>query len=228
MYLMFTLYAVVGVVNVTARYLDKTTIAAVSKVFLMPLLLGACFYAWSQVPVELNWVYMGLIFALFFSWIGDLALIFDANIRCFIIGVLGFALGHISYLCAMVPLTNSVAWTCTLFSIYLLICIAAFPVYIRSVYKELGNKTVFVGLYSMLLAGLCLCSVVLYLSGTVNGVSAVCFVLGAHLFMSSDFILVCERFLLPHSLLRTAVMLTYIAAQGLLCYAFLRHILFIV
>jgi len=98
---LLAVYAVVGVVNVTAEFLASMTVVHLTKPLLMPLLAAWLIAYWragrsrGPLPNELRWLLVGLGFA----WLGDLLLMGDGDLF-FISGIAAFLLMQVSYIVA--------------------------------------------------------------------------------------------------------------------------------
>lgn len=94
------LYLISGVVTILAEYAEYRTGMYVSKVLLMPLLALYCYQQSKEIKKN-RFIYL----ALFFSWWGDIFLMFPRNGETsshaqllFIAGLASFLIGHVNYI----------------------------------------------------------------------------------------------------------------------------------
>ena len=91
MWIFLILFALTGLVHVTAILSGKRTLRRISKAFIIPFLLAVYIAGagtWPLFP----------IFALVFGWMGDLLLIRIDKKICFKLGLASFLLGHLFYI----------------------------------------------------------------------------------------------------------------------------------
>jgi uncharacterized membrane protein YhhN len=92
------LYGLAVVLHLTAILTEKDRLHGISKICLLPFLLGLYIFTARtfQVPV---------VFALIFGWAGDCFLIAIHRKGLFLLGLAGFLLGHLCYILALHSLT---------------------------------------------------------------------------------------------------------------------------
>lgn len=193
---------VVGGIHLAAILLTLTVVVDWTKPLLMPIL--AVGLVWAAPQRRSPVVVLGLL-ALTFSWLGDITL------RWFVVGLIFFLLAHLVYLVLFVGrlAVRRLPWWTVGYAVWL------------------------VGLL-MLLAphtGTLLVPVIAY--GVVLTVMAACaarcnrwVAAGGALFVVSDSILAIDRFLPDAGIPQVdfVIMLTYLAAQGLIVWGLLRHV----
>ena len=92
----FLSYLIVVLVNLLSHGFSLPLLELISKPLLMPLLALFVIVNISGTLSSLKWFLFG---ALFFSWIGDVALLFDEKYPIlFMVGLGGFLLAHINYI----------------------------------------------------------------------------------------------------------------------------------
>jgi uncharacterized membrane protein YhhN len=196
---------------VTACARAKLTLRRFSKVLLMPLLfcaylLSARIFLW-QVAA-----------ALFFGWLGDIFLIRKDDPRMMASGMCAFAIGHVCYFYAVYLHFYLLPPVWALIAVpllFLCIAIGAFAYLKRDIPENLRALAF---QYGLILCSVGAFAVLMLISGAHGGFPLAA---GALLFLASDSILSMETFRLGDSAAADfAVMLTYIAAQALLIYAF--------
>ncbi|MFN8275896.1 MAG: lysoplasmalogenase [Chitinophagales bacterium] len=98
------LYGLVTAIEVVAEFSGNTSLRLLVKPLLMPVLVVWLVMA---APKPLSSIIRLLIAAFFFSWVGDVALMFvDRNPNFFLLGLVGFLITHLLYAVAF----SRVAW----------------------------------------------------------------------------------------------------------------------
>src|SRR5688572_6616582 len=94
--LWITIYLAALIVDLIAVYSNNDTLRFVTKPMLMPLLVGYFITNISAIASPLKkWI----IFALVFSWLGDVLLMFEKeNSSFFIFGLVAFLIAHVFYI----------------------------------------------------------------------------------------------------------------------------------
>lgn len=205
--LTFALFLAVSVLHLIACYRRYPKLRGSTKMFLMPLLCA--FYLAYTHDIRLL-----VIAALLFGWIGDIFLLVKNNRSCMMLGICAFALGHISYIAAILstyrthPHVLHVLVTGLLCVIWMVfVCVKLLPYAPKSL-----KKPGFV--YAFLLSVTCLSALYRFLS-TSKGNYLIAFI-GGLFFILSDTLLTGHQYRkeLKHG--NFYVMLTYIVAQTLL------------
>ncbi len=160
-----------------------------------------------------------LICGLAFGYIGDLLLIRDKKPRWFLSGLLMFFCGHIFYILA---LADQIHWSMLsrgrfFLSLFYLPFLVAIILYLK---KDAGKMLPAIVLYSIVLSLMSTAALFRWLSGG----SALAFWAfpGSVLFLISDGILSIDHFRKRLSGSFWVVMSTYIAAQFLIVFSFIR------
>jgi uncharacterized membrane protein YhhN len=94
------LFVLVSLLHLLAILLGKETFRRVTKIFLMPLLIG--FYAGAAKNVLVT-ALLGAVF----GWFGDMLLIRIHDKRFLTLGLLGFLVGHLWYIPSMLFFTGA-------------------------------------------------------------------------------------------------------------------------
>ena len=209
--LFWVLFAADGAVHAAACVRGKLRLRRFSKVLLMPLLF--CVYVFSARV--LIWQAAA---ALLFGWLGDIFLIRKEDPRMLAAGMGAFGVGHVFYFYAIFRHFYLAPPIWALVAVPLLFfCFAAgaFAYLNRDIPERLRALTF---LYGLLLSSVGASAVLSLISGAPGSLPLTA---GALLFLASDGTLSLETFRLGDSPAADfAVMLTYIAAQALLIYAF--------
>jgi uncharacterized membrane protein YhhN len=102
MRIFFVIFGIVSLIHIVFIILRKETFRRVSKMFIIPPLLGAYIAAAGNLPFF-------PIPALVFGWIGDVLLIRIDKKRNFTLGLASFFLGHLCYIVAFIQILNTSA-----------------------------------------------------------------------------------------------------------------------
>ncbi len=209
-------FVVLSVIHLAAAFFNSAGWQIFSKPLLVPALIGYYVFARSNRPLSLAFV-----LALFFCWVGDVLLLFDAY---FLPGLLAFLVGHLLYIVTWRHHCNaSSADTLTaLQRLRMALPVILFASGIVVVlYPRLGNLQVPVMLYAGVLGYMVLQALFRY--GRTPVTSFVLVFAGSVLFMLSDSILAFNKFVQPVAHGNFWIMLTYAVAQFLLVTGILRH-----
>ena len=179
----------------------------ISKPSLMPL-LGLLFLLETrgQSSALKTWI----ITALFFSWAGDILLMFqEKNELYFLLGLSAFLLAHVSYIIffhriRMLEKLGSKGWLVLPVAVYYATLIIWLSPY-------LGDKKIPVRVYGLVISIMLLLA--LHLMNSLNKKAARLMVAGALLFVMSDSLLAINKFYHPFPGAGVIIMLTYGLAQ---------------
>lgn len=192
--------------NLLGHFLDLPTLVYVSKPLLLPTLMVVFLVSVKGIETKLKY---GILGALFFSWIGDVALMFDtAYPFMFMIGLGGFLVAHIHYVFVFLKSGNKgknmrkQAW----FFIPLFVIYTAGLISV--LWPHLGELRIPVFVYAMVLMMMGIAAVSRKVETGFYWV-----LLGAIMFVVSDSILAINKFYSPFESARVLTMLTYTLAQ---------------
>lgn len=190
-----------------------------SKTLLMPLLFMAFYYS---LP---RWSKPAFVFsaAIFFSWIGDIMLMFDSQYPAlFIAGLLFFLLAHICYIIFFLQIYQQEKLHKGRWKYSSMIVTAAYVLFILYLlWPGLGDLKIPVMIYALAI-GLMLVTT-LMLTGKLPKEILYCFISGALLFVISDSMLAYNKFRQAFSLASPLIMITYCIAQLLLTIGTIRY-----
>ena len=181
--------------------LGEESLRFFSKTLLMPLLLVFYWLASqkSNQPKQ-NLFIAGLIL----SWFGDVFLLFDWG---FIAGLGSFLAAHICYIFCLKKFSVSNAlWSLPFVLIYLF-------TFLTFLFPHLGDMKIPVILYALCISGM------LYFSLKTK---QILLIIGAVFFVISDSVLAINLFVNQSKVLGFLVMFTYVLAQSLLTFGFLK------
>lgn len=163
--------------------------------------------------------------ALFFSWVGDVLLLFSSRAEIFFItGLIAFLISHILFIQAYRQHRNSNVDKELLGTQkvrYALPIVLASTGLIVILFNSLGPLQIPVMAYALVLCVMVLTALFRY--GRTNSQSFWMAFTGAGLFMISDSLLAINKFLSPIAGAGFMIMLTYIAAQYLIVNGLIRH-----
>lgn len=201
----FAPYILVSVVYLVAQYLGHDEVTDFVKPLLMPVLLVGVLFAVPRVRSELAIL---VTLALVLSWLGDVTLGSVGEIW-FLVGLGFFLLAHVAYLVLFTRRLKQApihTWALA----YLVWWVALVAI----LWPHLGNLLVPVAVYGLVL-------------GLMGAVALSCnrwIAVGGALFVVSDTLLGVNRFHpdFEWPLVHVVIMLTYLAAQGLIAYGAIR------
>ncbi len=200
----FWVLAILDVLGIATGF---ETLHFTVKPLLIPVLMLLLHKTQSSVPGK-NVLMSGL----FFSWMGDVFLLFEYKQPLFFIfGLASFLITHIFYIVYFLGIRSANA---SLLKKQPLL-VALVPAYgillVWMLYPDLGDLKLPVMVYAAVICTMLLCSLHIYLK--VNKKAAVLYVLGAAAFVVSDSLLAINKFYEPFAYAGVFIMLTYCAAQ---------------
>lgn len=153
-----------------------------------------------------------LLAGLFFSWAGDVLLMFEKKGDLFFItGLVCFLTTHIYYILYFLK-TRSVKGSLLKKQPVLIGLVLAYGItLVWQLYPHLGDLKVPVIVYAAVICSMLLCSLHVFLKVTKK--AAVYYLSGAALFVLSDSLLAIDKFYQPFAYAGISIMLTYCAAQ---------------
>jgi len=211
----FWLAAAIDIIGIAANFPLLHTIA---KPFLMPLLFSLLLVSVSTTPGKHL-----LLAGLFFSWCGDVLLLFDyKNTLFFIFGLVCFLITHIFYIVYFLKINNP---NISLLKKQPLLIIAVLGYGITLVavlFPYLSELTIPVIVYAAVICSMLLCSLHVFLK--VNNPANNYFLWGATLFVLSDSLLAINKFYQPFAYAAVWIMLSYCIAQYFIVTGFIKQL----
>ena len=210
----FCLLAINDLLGITA---EINWLHFIVKPMLMPALLLLLFYTKSLAPQKKL-----LMIGLFFSWLGDVFLLFEGKQALFfILGLASFLTTHIFYILyflkirsAPVSLLKKQPW--------LFVLVLAYGVaLVWQLYPYLGDLKIPVMIYATVICTMLLCS--LHIFSKINKKAAGFYLLGASAFVISDSLLAINKFYQSFAYAGICIMLTYGAAQYFIVRGFIEQ-----
>lgn len=210
------LFWILTFIDIAAIGYELSNIHFVIKPLLIPVLIFLLIYA--KVDDNQKW---WLLTGLFFSFLGDVFLLFESkNALFFIFGLASFLITHICYIIyflkiksTQISLLRQQPWMVALVAGYGCSLILL-------LYPGLGELKIQVIIYAAVICCMLLCSLhVFYKTGRPANVY---FVAGAMLFVISDSLLAVNKFFSPFPSAGILIMLTYCAAQFFIVMGFIK------
>lgn len=189
----------------------------ITKPLLLPALIVLLLFSVKAVPGKKI-----LLTALFFSWLGDMFLLYeDKNQLFFIFGLVSFLTTHILYIVYFLSIRSTAVSLLKKQPLF----IAAVVLYgislVWLLFPFLGDLKIPVMLYAAVICTMLLCS--LHIFSKINKQAALLFVAGAFLFVVSDSLLAINKFYSPFALAGVGIMLTYCAAQYFIVCGYIKQ-----
>jgi uncharacterized membrane protein YhhN len=151
-----------------------------------------------------------IIGALFFSWVGDVLLMFQQNNSIFfLLGLSAFLIAHIFYIVFFnrVRVNESVRG-----NVWLLLVVAIYyGALITLLYSHLGGMKLPVLVYGVVIS--CMFMLAMHMLSIKNKIAGKWMMIGALLFVMSDSLLAVNKFYQPFEIASVVIMLTYGLAQ---------------
>ena len=187
--------------------LDWESTAFPLKAFLMPALIAAVYFYPDFTSKKF------LLWALIFSWIGDVVLMFQSmNPLFFIGGLISFLIGHIIYMILFYKEKRSnLPQNSSFIRVGFIAIIAYLIVMLSLLFPHLGGMRLPVTVYAFTISAMLATAIMGYSSWEVSANTWI--LSGAILFVMSDSILAFNKFYQPIWLASFFIMVTYLAAQ---------------
>jgi uncharacterized membrane protein YhhN len=193
------------------------------RLFTKPLLMPLLMLGYFLETKPLGPFSTLLLAALFFSWLGDVLLMFDAVTETyFIAGLLSFLTAHLFYIIYFTRIRSQQASFLRKRPVMLLAVLAYVVELMYVLWPHLGGMKIPVLVYGIVI-GTMLC-LALWQYGKISHKAAWLFIAGAILFVASDSLLAINKFKAPIHLGGLWIMGTYILAQYLIARGSAEHI----
>jgi len=205
-------YFIVAALHLAAIFLGGNfqVVVWITKPLLLLILLFYFYYASKGVR---SFAGNLVLLALFFSWIGDIILMFqEVNANFFIGGLVSFLVAHLCYIFAFRNVSEDTSASLLSHRPWLVLVFIAYGIAVFLLVRPgLGSMLVPVILYEVII--LLMGITALNRFGRVDDRSFLLVFGGAILFMLSDSLLAINKFFTPFLLADFLIMLTYITAQ---------------
>jgi uncharacterized membrane protein YhhN len=211
-------YAVVLAVHLIGIYLNNETLQLFSKPLLVILLIG---YFLSQTRIWNDALKKWILAALFFSWVGDVLLMFQGKDQLFfLLGLSSFLLAHIFYIVFFhhIRLRENIksSW------LLLFIVVVYYAVIITLLSPYLGAMKLPVRIYGIFISFMFLLAMHMLL--IKNKSAGRLMMIGALFFVLSDSMLAINKFYQAFEIAGIMIMLTYGAAQFFITEGAIKYI----
>jgi uncharacterized membrane protein YhhN len=198
---------VLTLIDITGIAFNVEILHFIAKPLLIPALLLLLFLTKSTVSGK-NLLLIGL----FFSWMGDVFLLFEnKNPLFFIFGLASFLTTHIFYIIYFLKIHSAQPSLLPKQPVLIALVLAYGITLVWQLYPHLGDLKLPVIIYAIVICTMLLCSLHVFLK--VKRTSAVYYLAGASVFVVSDSLLAINKFYQPFAFAGLLIMLTYCAAQ---------------
>lgn len=216
------MFAMTALVNIYAQLQPAGALDAVSKILLMPCL--ALIFI-SSASRRSGSVFYILLTALFFSWLGDVFLLYEPSLPAlFIPGLVAFLITHLIYIYLFrrmrYPALNTPPRAFIFSRIVFLVFVGSFLYTL--LFARLGEMTLPVAFYTVVIIAMAIMALLRKERTTEKSFLLVYG--GALLFVLSDALLAIDRFHSPVQLGPALIMASYILAQYLIVSGILDHV----
>ena len=213
-----TLFLLVLLVNLIAVYSNSESLQFIVKPLLMPLLAIYLLLRTNTANSNLKgWIFL----ALFFSWAGDIFLLFEERgSNFFLFGLSAFLVAQVFYIVFFhnIRMREYIRGNALL----LLLVIVYYSVLINVLSPYLGNMKLPVRIYGVVLSFMVMLAMHTMLGK--NKKAALWMTMGAILFVVSDSLLAFNKFFSPFNNAGVIIMLTYGLAQLFITEGAVRYI----
>lgn len=188
------------------------------KPLLVPALLLLLFCTKSTIPNK-NLLLAGL----FFSWLGDVFLLFENRFQLFFIfGLASFLITHIFYITYFLRIKSTQVSLLKKQPVFIALVPAYGLALVWRLYPFIGNDLKLpVMVYAAVICGMLLCSLHIFLK--VDKTAARFYLIGAACFVVSDSLLAINKFYHSFAYAGVLIMLTYCAAQYFIVLGYIKQ-----
>jgi len=201
------LFALVLLVDLVSVYLNNESLRFITKPLLMPLL---AIYLLQQTGSAVSSLKVWIFLALFFSWLGDIFLLFEERgSNFFLLGLSAFLVAQVFYIVFFhnIRMREYIRANALL----LLFVIVYYSILISVLSPYLGNMRLPVRIYGVVLSFMLMLALHTMLGK--NKKAALWMMMGAILFVASDSLLAFNKFFSTFNYAGLIIMLTYGLAQ---------------
>lgn len=212
--ILFWLLALVDIFGIVT---NSEILHYIVKPLLIPALLLLLFLTDSTVAGKRI-----LVTGLFFSWMGDVLLMFESkHTLFFIFGLAGFLITHIFYILYFLRIKSQKISLLKKQPVLIALVLGYGITLVWQLFPYLGELKIPVIIYAVVICTMLLCSLHIFLK--VNPKSAGFYLLGASAFVLSDSLLAINKFYQPFAYAGVCIMLTYCAAQYFIVLGFIEQ-----
>ena len=212
-------FLVVSAFHLIGIIIKQPLLADVTKVLLMPLLLGHVIALPNRKFIGFNL----LVIAILFCWAGDVLLMFTENNELFfLLGLAAFLIGHIFYMLTFNKMADKNSIGKPLQPLFYLLPLLFALSLLIVLFPNLGEMKVPVIAYATVISLMCVAAMRRWQRTDTS--SFVTVLTGAVLFIFSDALIAINKFHTPFNSASLLIMVTYIAAQYLIITGLLKHV----
>ena len=209
------LFALIAITDLYFIYTDNHAARIYTKPLLLPLLM---IYYLQQVGAKGKFQRI-MLAALFFSWAGDVLLLWDS---LFIPGLVAFLTAHIFYIIYFLNVEKGKKGFVTAQPLYAVPILIYWGLFLAFLFPYLDQLRIPVVVYATVICTMLTFSINLW--GKLKRPVFLLFVNGALQFVLSDSFLAIHKFVYPFWFLPLAIMITYASAQYLLVRGSVRQL----
>ena len=202
---LFFLFAIVSLLEITFVATNNQSLRYISKPLIIPL-LGAIYLTYQQPKA--SFFKDNILLGLVFSWIGDVLLQMP---NLFVPGLLSFLMAHVFYIIYFAKTKSDQNSFFKLRPIMLIAVMAYLVEFMYILWPTLGKMRIPVLIYGITISTML--SAALWQYQKLENKTALYFIIGATLFVTSDSLLALNMFKESFSMAGILIMSTYILAQ---------------
>jgi uncharacterized membrane protein YhhN len=214
------IFLLVLVADLLAIYFNNDMLRRISKPLLMPLLM---IYFLEQTKIFISGLKTWIMLALFFSWVGDILLMFEERKAVFfLLGLSSFFIAQVFYIVFFhnIRMKENIRGNALL----LLLVVVYYGILVSVLSPFLGTMKLPVRIYGVVISFMLMLAMHMMLGK--NKKAGWWMMVGAILFVTSDSLLAFNKFYSPFNYAAIAVMLTYGLAQLFIIQGAVQYIQF--
>jgi len=220
-FLVHFLFVIIVIADLSGEYLQNSWIDMVFKPFIMIWIVG--YFLYHSKNIEKTVVRLALL-GFFFSWCGDLFMIFASEFKYFVLGIASFLIAQVLYAFLFLYTINLSGKKSFLKKKpYWLIPYIAFGLIMYILLFSQLDTVLRIAIFIYIVAILTMSAMALNRYGNGHPVSFSYVFAGSLLFVLSDSMIAINRFLLPIPYEGIFIMTTYIGAQYLIMRGLLKQ-----
>jgi len=201
------LFFIAAITDIWGVITANETMRTIAKPMLMTLL--AVVYL-----VSIKKPFFWYVFGLFFSFVGDVLLMFDGA-KFFMFGLSAFLLAHVMYIKVTASFIPKKSFGKIISSVFPFVLF--FGILMFLIYPNLGEMLLPVAVYGITISTFGVVALVNYRNE--KSTENIWLIIGAIIFILSDSLIALNKFYEPNEIYGVTIMVTYILAQYLICKA---------
>ncbi|MFZ9263201.1 MAG: lysoplasmalogenase [Chitinophagaceae bacterium] len=203
--LFFFLFSIISLIEISLVAYNREDLRFATKPLIVPL-LGLTYYF--SLNIKGGLLKDAIIWALFFSWLGDILL---QKENLFVPGLICFLTAHIFYIFFFAHTSSEKTSFFKLRPVMLIAVLAYLIEFMHLLWPSLGAMKIPVLIYGITISTML--SAAIWQYQKLNDRTALYLIIGATMFVTSDSILAINKFSYPFSSAGIFIMSTYILAQ---------------